>query len=187
MLSITIPKSDEIWNEQTREFMDPLPEITITLEHSLISISKWEEIYEKPFLGDGSQKYVNKTPEEIMTYIKCMTITPNVSDDVYSRLTAENIDKIVEYIGSTRTATTVHHWKKENKKPEIITSERLYASMVGFRIPVKFEKWFLNRLITLIEVCAADQNPEKMSKGDAIAQQRALNAARRAKSKARKK
>ncbi len=187
MLSITIPKSDEIWNEQTREFMGPLPEITITLEHSLISISKWEEIYEKPFIGDGSEKYTNKTPEEMMTYIKCMTVTPNVSDDVYTRLTQDNIEAITKYIGSSRTATKVYHWKKENKKPEIITSERLYASMVALRIPVKFEKWFLNRLIALIEVCAADQDPEKMSKSEAIAQQKALNAARRAKSKARKK
>lgn len=186
MLPITIPKSNELWDKEKKNFLPPLPEIHLQLEHSLISISKWEEIYEKPFLGDGSEKYTNKTPEEIMTYIKCMTITPNVSEDVYLRLTENNINAIMDYIGSSRTATTVTHWKKDNKKPEIITSERLYASMVSLRIPVKFEKWFLNRLITLIEVCAADQNPEKMSRADAIAQQRALNAARRAKSKAKK-
>lgn len=186
MLTIIIPKSDEFWDEGKREFLPGSPEIKLTLEHSLISISKWEEIYEKPFIGDRSEKYTKKTPEEIMEYIKCMTITPNISDDVYNRLTTENIEKILEYIGSARTATTITHWKKENKKPEIITAERLYAYMVALRIPVKFEKWFLNRLITLIEVCAADQNTDKMSKSDAIAQQRAINAARRAKSKAKK-
>lgn len=188
MLTIVIPKSDELWDETKREFLPPLPEIKLTLEHSLISISKWEEIYEKPFIGDGTSKYDNKTNEEILEYIKCMTITPNIPDDVYLRLTEDNIKDIMNYIGSKRTATTITHWKKEsgNKKPEVMTAETIYAAMVALRIPVKFEKWFINRLITLIEVCAANQNPEKMSKSDALAQQRALNAARRAKAKAKK-
>lgn len=187
MLTIVIPKSEELWDEKKREFLPPMPEVKLTLEHSLISISKWEEFYEKPFIGDGSEKYNNKTPEEILFYIKCMTITPNVGDDVYSRLTEDNIKSIMDYIGSKRTASVVTHWKKDNQKPEVLTSERLYASMVGLRIPSKYDKWFLNRLITLIEICAADQNPEKMKQSEAIAQQAALNAKRRAQAKARKK
>ena len=184
-LIITVP-GKELFNNTTQEFIY-LDDTVLTLEHSLISISKWEEIYEKPFLGDGSEQYTNKTPEEILIYIKCMTVTPtNVPDEVYNRLTEKNLEDIMNYIGSKRSASSVHHWKKNNSKPEILTSERLYASMVGLRIPVKFEKWFLNRLIMLIEICASDQDTSKMSKSEALAQQRALNAQRRAKAKAKK-
>ena len=187
MLTIIVPPTEELWDEVKKEFLPPKPAVKLTLEHSLISISKWEEIYEKPFIGDGSDKYNNKTPEEIMEYIKCMTVTPNVDDTVYNRLSEENLNSILNYISSNRTATTVHHWKKNNKKPEVMTAERIYASMVALRIPVKFEKWFLNRLITLIDVCASDQDTDKMSRQEAIAQQRALNAQRRARSKAKAK
>lgn len=183
MLTITIPETPERFDDDKNEFLPPIPEKKIVLEHSLISISKWEQKYQKPYIGDGSDAYA-KTPEEAFEYIKCMTVTADVPDIIYDGLTTDNYKEIEEYINSPMTATTVYSYKKAQKRT-IITSELIYSWMINLNIPSRFEKWHLNRLLTLIQVCSAEASDEKMSRKDAIAQQRALNKARRAKAKGR--
>ena len=183
-LAITI-KPKEFWDEENDRFIN-VKETHLVLEHSLISLSKWEAKYKKPFLVEGSMS----DPKEIMYYIKCMTIIPqNVDDDVFFGLTDKDMSKIVEYINDPMTAT----WFGEDKKPpgksrkkEILTSEVIYWQMIALQIPQAYEKWHLNRLLTLIRVCAAKNEEQygdkpKMSKNDLLKRNAALNAQRRAK------
>lgn len=172
MLEITIPGL-EYFNEETNEFTY-YNDVTIELEHSLVSISKWESNWCKPFL-DGK----DKTMEEIIDYVKCMTITDKVDDDAYNRLTESNLIAINDYIGRPMTATTF----REEKKPggrEIITSEIIYYWMVSYNIPFECQYWHLNRLLTLVKVCNVKNNPpKKMSQQEILARNKALNDARR--------
>ena len=172
MLVITIPAM-EMFNEETQEFFT-LKEQTLQLEHSLVSLSKWESKWCKPFLSKS-----NKTFEETIDYIKCMTITQNVKDDVYSRLTRSNIEAINNYIDAPMTATTFYN---DNSKVnnETTTSELIYYWMIALNIPMECQKWHLNRLLTLIRVCNVKNSPpKKMSKGDIMRRNAALNAARK--------
>ena len=172
MLMITIPGL-EYFNEETNEFTY-YDDVVIELEHSLVSISKWESNWCKPFL-DGR----DKTMEEIIDYVRCMTMTINVTNDVYDRLTEANLVEINDYIGRPMTATTF----REEKKPvgrEIITSEIIYYWMVSYNIPFECQYWHLNRLLALIKVCNVKNSPpKKMSQRDILARNKALNDARK--------
>ena len=172
MLEITIP-GIELYDENTNEFIYYSDE-KIQLEHSLVSISKWEANWCKPFLNGR-----DKSPDEILDYIKCMTITEGVTDDLYSRLTQDNFTTINDYLGRPMTATT---FSNDQGKPnrEIITSEVIYYWMVSFNIPFECQYWHLNRLLTLIKVCNVKNNPpKKMSKNEILSRNKALNEARR--------
>ena len=174
MLQITVPVSPEGWDEKKQEFIEPKVQI-LQLEHSLISLSKWESKWCKPFLSSKE-----KTSEETMDYIKCMTITQNVDPDVYNHLTAKNIEEINNYIYAPMTATTFSEDRNGKSNREIITSELVYYWMVALQIPFECQKWHLNRLLTLIRVCnVKNQPPKKMSKRDVMNRNAALNAARR--------
>jgi len=172
MLKIVIP-GREMFNEKTQEFFTT-KEHTIQLEHSLVSLSKWESKWNEPFM---SKK--DKTFEQTIDYIKCMTITQNIDDDVYNALTTENIQTINEYIAKPMTATTFG--KSDIKKSnETVTSELIYYWMIALNIPMECQRWHLNRLLTLIRVCNIKQNPpKKMSKRELMSRNAALNAARR--------
>ena len=173
MLVITIPAM-EMFDDKTQEFFS-LKEQTLQLEHSLVSLSKWESKWCKPFLSKDE-----KTMEETLDYIRCMTITQNVDPSVYSRLTNENIRAINEYIGAPMTATTFSNDNQAGRSREIVTSELIYYWMVSLNIPVEFQKWHLNRLLTLIRVCNIKNNPpKKMSRREIMSRNAALNAARR--------
>jgi hypothetical protein len=175
MLQITIP-SVELWDESKQEFLYT-KERTLQLEHSLVSLSKWESKWHKPFLTKEA-----KTTEETIDYIRCMTITQNVDPDVYKYITNDIINQVNEYIGDPMTATWFTEDNKGKRSSEQITAELIYYSMIALQIPIKCEKWHLNRLTTLIKVCdIKNRPPKKMSKRDAINQTRALNAARRKK------
>lgn len=172
MLEITIP-GIELYNESTNEFIYYDDE-KIQLEHSLVSISKWEANWCRPFLNGK-----DKSPDEVLDYIKCMTITEDVVDDVYSRLTQENFSMINDYIGRPMTATTFANEDNRGGR-EIITSEVIYYWMVSFNIPFECQYWHLNRLLTLIKVCNVKNNPpKKMSKNEILSKNKALNEARR--------
>lgn len=174
MLKITVPGL-ELYDEEKNEFINYKDQI-LQLEHSLVSISKWEAKWHKPFLSDE-----DKTLEEIIDYIKCMTITQNVKSDVYDRLTSDNIQTINDYIQDSMTATTFSDDKKTGKK-EIVTSEIIYYWMVTYNIPMECQKWHLNRLLTLVKVCTIKNSPpKKMSNSEIISRNKALNAARRKK------
>ena len=152
MLLLTIPPI-EMFNEKTSEFVYS-KETKISLEHSLVSLSKWESRWNKPFLSKD-----NKTLEETIDYIRCMTITQNVDPEVYFRLTDENINTINKYIESPMTATTFSD--NGHSSREIITSELIYYWMISLNIPMECQKWHLNRLLTLIRVCNIKNAPAK--------------------------
>lgn len=173
MLKITVPAL-ESFNNETQEFVYG-KEATIQLEHSLVSISKWESKWHKAFLGKQE-----KTNEEVIDYIRCMTITQNVDPDIYYRLSAENIELINNYIDDSMTATVINEMPGNNKSREIITSELIYYWMIAYNIPVEFQKWHLNRLLTLIRVCSIKNSPpKKMSQREVMANNAKLNAERR--------
>lgn len=172
MLEIIIPGL-ELYNEEKNEFTC-YDDVKLELEHSLVSISKWESKWCKPFL-DGK----DKTLDEIVDYVRCMTISDNIESDVYDRLTEENLVVINEYIGRPMTATTFNNEKKSTGR-EIITSEIIYYWMVSFNIPFECQYWHLNRLLTLIKVCNVKNNPpKKMSQKEILARNKALNDARK--------
>lgn len=173
MLNITIPAT-ETFDEIKGEFVYT-KEQTLQLEHSLLSISKWESKWCKPFLGKQE-----KTSEEIIDYIKCMTLNKTVSDEVYNCLTQSNINSINDYIGAPMTATSFSINERGSRNSEQITSELIYYWMIALNIPFECQKWHINRLLTLIRVCnIKNQPPKKMSKREIISRNAALNAARR--------
>ena len=173
MLQIKIPAT-EMFDERTQEFVT-FKEHTLQLEHSLISLSKWESKWGKAFLSKHT-----KTFEETIDYIKCMTITPNIPEEVYARLTRANIEEINAYIEAPMSATHFMEDRKGKKNSETITSELIYYWMIALNIPFECQKWHLNRLLTLIRVCNINnQPPKKMSKSELMSRNRALNDARR--------
>ena len=176
MLQITIPER-EFFDSQKQEFVY-LKEQKITLEHSLISISKWESKWKKPFLDTG-----NKTYEESIDYLRCMTLTPNVDPDAYKGITTEIFGEISKYIDDTMTATWFNernHSGNRGRSTQVVTSELIYYWMIAYNIPFECQKWHLNRLLTLIKVCDIKNAPsKKMKKKDVYARNRALNAERR--------
>ena len=174
MLRIAIPISPEGWDEQKKEFVDP-ETVTVELEHSLVSLSKWESKWNKPFYSK-----IEKTTEETMDYVQCMVLTPNIDPSVFNYLTQENITEINNYIEAPMTATTFSKDQTGKNNREIITSELIYYWMISLNIPVEFQYWHLNRLLTLIRVCNVKNTPpKKMSHREIMSRNAALNASRK--------
>ena len=175
MLRITVP-AQEMWDEENERFVYG-DEVTLELEHSLVSLSKWESKHHKAFLSKKE-----KTAEENLDYIKCMTIDENVPDEVYARLTQENIDQIVAYIEDPMTATYYFDDKKQTGSRDVMTAEYIYYCMFANNIPLDFENRHLNKLIAIIKMCGLKNSPpKKMSKSDIANRHRQINAANRAK------
>jgi len=155
MLQIVVPEK-EYWNERTQQFVST-KEQTLCLEHSLVSISKWESKWHKAFIKTFNK---NPTNEEIRYYVKCMTLTQNVDPNVYLSLTEENYREIFEYINDTMSASYINDGPGERNR-EVITSELIYYWMVQANIPFECQKWHLNRLLTLIRIYNVKNNPKK--------------------------
>ena len=173
MIEITV-KSCELFDETKQEFIN-IPEQTLKLEHSLVSLSKWESKWCKPFLSKTDKNY-----EETIDYIKCMTLTQNVDPMVYGLIDRDNMAKITKYIEAPMTATTFSNDKKSKTNRGIITAELIYYWMISLQIPFECQKWHLNRLLTLIRVCSIKNEPPKeVSTKDVMRRNAALNAARR--------
>lgn len=174
MLQITI-RPFELWDEEKQEFISYKKAQVLQLEHSLISISKWEQKWHKAFLSKN-----DKTYEETIYYIQCMTLTQNVDPISYYFISDDDMNRINEYISDSMTATFFMEDKKPARSSEIVTSELIYYWMIALGIPFECQKWHLNRLLTLIKVCQIkNAPPKKRSKRDIMAQNAALNAARR--------
>lgn len=176
MLQIKIPINPEGWDEEKEEFVPPKEQV-LSLEHSLVSISKWESKWKKSFFSTK-----NKTTEEVLDYIRCMTVTSNVDPDVYNHLTTQNIKAVDAYIGDPMTATVFYDDRNVPVNRETITAELLYYWMIAAGIPFECQKWHVNRLITLIRVCQIKSQPQKkMNKQEIMRRNAALNAQRRRK------
>lgn len=176
MFELTV-RSAKWFNEQTSEFV-VVPETRITLEHSLISLSKWESKWKKPFLG----KNASHERSEFIDYIRCMTIAKNVNPLVYYAITDADIDAVKAYIDDSMTATwfSSSHKKNSPVRERVVTSELIYYWMIAHNIPAEYQKWHLNRLLTLIEVCNAESDSgKKMSPQELARRNRELNAKRR--------
>lgn len=175
MLKITVPAVD-MFDEKTQTFQT-LDEQTLLLEHSLISISKWESKWCRSFLSSKQRM----TDEETLYYIQCMTVNKNVDPNVYKCLTRSNINDINTYISAPMTATTFNNTNNKASN-QIVTAELIYFWMISFNIPMECQKWHINRLLTLIRVCENKNAPaKKMGKGDVMRQYASLNASRRQK------
>lgn len=173
MLKITIPALDQ-FNETDNEFVT-LKEQRLQLEHSLVSLSKWESKWCKPFLSKE-----NKTFDESVDYIRCMTLTQNIDQNVYLRISPENVKQVSAYIEAPMTATVFSSAKKTIKK-EVITAEIIYYWMITMNIPFECTKWHLNRLLALINVCNIKNQPpgKKMSKREILTRNASINEARK--------
>ena len=173
MLTITILTAVEQYDEVKEEFVTS-KERVLQLEHSLVSISKWESKWCKPFLTKEE-----KTVEESIDYIHCMTLTQNVDPEVYKFVTRENISQVSEYIEAQMTAT-IFSKEKGSASREVITAEIIYYWMITMNIPFECQKWHLNRLLTLINVCnIKNKPPKKMGRKELMSRNTSLNVARR--------
>ncbi len=173
MLYLTIPET-EAWDEKRQEFISVKSQ-RLQLEHSLVSLSKWEAKWRKPFLGKEEKSF-----EELIDYIRCMTLTQNVKPEVYKCLTNGNVDELNKYIEAPMTATTFFEDEVKKFNRETITAEIIYYWMIALNIPFECQKWHLNRLLTLIRVCNIKNSPPKnRSKKEIMRRNAALNKARR--------
>lgn len=170
-----ILKGQEFFNEETSEFITG-SELVVELEHSLVSLSKWESIFQKPFLSKDP-----KTQSELLAYIKIMILTEDYPEDLLESLNQEHFLAIQNYIDSSQSATTFGKLPQQKGRGETITSELIYFWLVTFNIPFEVEHWHLNRLLALVRICnIKNQKPQKVKKGEAARQYRELNEQRRA-------
>lgn len=178
MLEISVEVVPELWNEETQEFI-PAKEQKLQLEHSLVSLSKWESKWCKAFLSKEP-----KTTEQTIDYIKCMTLTKNVDPDIYNNLSNSNITEINRYIESPMTASVVPDIDQKSGVKDTPTAEIIYYWMIALQIPFECQRWHLNRLLSLIKVCNYKNQPEnkrRMSNKELMSRNAALNEARRLK------
>jgi hypothetical protein len=174
MLKIIVPGT-EMFDDKTQEFTT-VDDITLELEHSLVSLSKWESKHEIPFLGRDK-----KSTEQVVDYIRCMSLISNVPEEVYANLSEQNFTEINEYIDAKMTATWFNEAPGAPKSREVITAELIYYWMTVFDIPFECQYWHLNRLFTLIRVCnVKSAKPTKMSRSELAARNRELNDQRKA-------
>lgn len=174
VLEITIPQTS-LYDEVNNLFID-VDEQKLTLKHSLVSVAKWEARWHTPFLDKK-----NKTYEQTIDYIRCMTLNKNVDQSVYKAITNDIIEKVDSYINDSMTAVV---FKKDDSSngSEIVTAELVYYWMTALNIPYECRKWHFNRLITLIRVCNIKNSPDKkMSKRQTASHYKELNKARRKK------
>lgn len=174
MLTITVPGKEHYDEENNRFFT--IDDVVLDLEHSLVTVSKWEEIYEKPFLD-----MKEKTDEELFTYVRLMVQTPNIPVEVLRQLSSDNIGEINAYINAKMSATWFNEKNTPSASREIITAELIYYWMNAFSIPIECQHWHLQKLFTLIKVHSAKQEkPKKMSRDEILQRNRELNAKRKA-------
>jgi hypothetical protein len=176
-LTITIPSVDLFDEDKNKFFVTE--ERTVELEHSLVSLSKWEQKWKIPFIGNKQL-----TTEQAIDYIRCMCLTPNIPPEEFKFLaySPESLKRVNEYISDTMTATWFNE-RASTKSSEAVTSEVLYYMLVALTIPFETQYWHLNRLLTLIRVTNLKNDPKKklMPLNEQLQQQRDINAERRAK------
>lgn len=179
MIKIIHIKTGEMFNEETKEFI-PIDGGTITLEHSLVAIRDWEAIHHTNFIGNK-----NITSEQLIDYIKCMCVQNPEDAEKINYITSSQMDEIAAYMEDTMTAQKFRTKGKQNR--DIITAEKIYGWMIMNQMPIaEFEHWHINRLLTLLRVCANNNTPAKqMSQKEIMAENARINAMNRAKFKSK--
>ncbi len=173
MLTLTVGGT-ESYNEQTDKFVF-VGGTQLQLEHSLVSLSKWESQHEKPFLGKG-----DKSPEEIFDYVRCMALDEETPEEIFYQLNEDNFKAVNAYLDKKMTATWFSNVSAAPRSSEVITSELIYYWMTVFQIPFECQHWHLNRLFTLIRICNEKQaKPKKMSRSEIAQRNRELNERRK--------
>jgi hypothetical protein len=174
MLTLEIPAMS-LFDESTQEFIET-DRVVLKLEHSLAAISKWEAKWKKPFLSKAGM-----TEEETVDYIRCMSLSKDVPQEIYKCLPNSVLLSVREYIEDPMTASWISEKGPKKRNTQTVTSELIYYWMIANNIPMKCETWHLNRLIMLIRICGAENQPKKKTnKKDMIAERKALNASRKA-------
>lgn len=172
MLRITVLGAEQ-YDEETETFLYP-DSFVLELEHSLFSLSKWEQKWKIPFLSELDKH--NKTTEMVLDYVRCMLLTTDMPPDWISRLSQENVDEIEAYLGDTPTATWFNENAPEPRSGETITNELIYSWLSGAGIPWEAQHWNLNRLFTLIKIISIkNSKPKPMGRSEAAARRRELN------------
>lgn len=176
MLSLVVPAM-ELYDSEREEFVYTKP-VSFEIEHCLLAMSRWESKWKKPFLSPDE-----KTSDEVIDYIRCMTMSDNVPDDVYNRLPYDVIEQINDYVDAPHSATTIRNQEGSGRvRNEIVTTEVIYYWMTAFGIPFECETWNLDRLLKLIEICLIKSQPaKKMPKAQVRQMYDSLNKARRSK------
>lgn len=174
MLRLILPE-EELFDDSTQEFITK-PKVELELEHSLLSLSKWESFFEKSFLGT-----TEKTDQETWYYIYCMLLDDSFEPSITKRFGNTQLKAVTDYIQSSQSATTFGEMPQRPGKGEIITAELIYYWMVAFTIPFECERWHLNRLFSLIKICnLKNGKPQKRSKAEVARSYQELNAKRKA-------
>ena len=173
MIQVTIP-GGELFDPKTNEFIN-FKTTTVSLEHSLISISKWEAKWKKSFF-----KNEERSLDEIIDYIACMCVTPNVDPRIFHKISSKEVKKVSDYISDPMTATTFHDLEDHKANKQTVTSELVYYWMIAYNIPFECQKWHINRLLTLIRICGIkNAPPKKISKAEMMRKRAQVNAERR--------
>jgi hypothetical protein len=175
MLEIDVA-TEESYDEDRSKFV-VTDSYRVQLEHSLVSASKWEARWEKAFLGKE-----DKTQEETLSYVKLMILNDNLPPGVFQKLVENHLEQVQTYISAPMTATKLRNDPNSAQSRETITTELIYYWMISLNVPVQFERWHLNRLITLIRVINFKNSPKKKM---SAAERKALNRQRLAKHKTR--
>lgn len=175
MIQVTIP-GGELFDSKTNEFVN-FKTTTVSLEHSLISISKWEAKWKKPFF-----KNEERSLDEIVDYIACMSLNPNIDHRIFHKISSAEVRRVSDYISDPMTATTFNELEDFKNNKQIVTSELIYYWMIAYNIPFECQKWHINRLLTLIRICGIkNAPPKKTSKAEMMRKRAQINAERRSK------
>lgn len=175
MIQVTI-QGGELFDSKTNEFVN-FKTTTVSLEHSLISISKWEAKWKKPFF-----KKEERSLDEIIDYIACMSLNPNIDHRIFHKISSDEVRRVSDYISDPMTATTFNEFEDPKNNKQIVTSELIYYWMIAYNIPFECQKWHINRLLTLIRICGIkNAPPKKTSKAEMMRKRAQINAERRSK------
>lgn len=146
----------ELFDNRSQTFItipeQHIPAFHLQLRHSLMSIAKWESRWHDSFLAKETMD-----ADELIDYVRCMTINTQKNQDVYKYLGKDDYDQILEYMQDPMSAIDLNakrnkETKKGRKKRE--TAESVYYAMFNLGIPIECEKWHFNRLSALLDYCA---------------------------------
>lgn len=175
MLELHLPETE--FFDRANSKIIRVPEVTLHLKHSLLTLSKWETIWEIPFLGEGK-----KTTEQLYSYVNIMA-GGDLDELTLSRLTSEHYEKLNAYLSSKQSATWFSESPNQRRSTQTVTSELIYFWMTTYNIPFECENWPFPRLMNLIRIASIKNDPDagkkKRNKSQMLSERAMLNKKRR--------